>query len=122
MSERMSERISEHASESGREISMQQAQEGMVLAQTLSDASGAVLLAQGAVLTAASLTALRRRNVERCHVVADDDVDPVAQAHAEQERVRRLERLVVLFRATPPDSPGAQLLSLLQRYRQGSGA
>ena len=32
-------------SESGREISMEQAQEGMVLAQALSAASGAVLLA-----------------------------------------------------------------------------
>ena len=109
-------------SESGREISMEQALEGMVLAQALSDASGAVLLAQGATLTAASLTALRRRNVERCYVVMEAAFDPAAQAHAEQERVRRLERLAVLFRATPPDSAGAQLLSLLQRYRQGSGA
>ncbi|WP_146009709.1 hypothetical protein [Janthinobacterium sp. ROICE36] len=109
-------------SESGGEISMEQAQEGMVLAQALSDASGAVLLARGATLTAASLTALRRRNVERCHIVMDAVPDPAAQAHAEQERVRRLERLAVLFRTTPPDSAGAQLLSLLQRYRQGSGA
>ncbi len=114
--------MSESVSESGREISMEQAQEGMVLAQALSDASGAVLLARGATLTAASLTALRRRNVERCHVVAEDEVDPVAQAHAEQERLRRLERLAVLFRATPPDSAGAELLALLQRYRQGGAA
>ncbi len=109
-------------SESGREISMEQAQEGMVLAQALSDASGAVLLAQGATLTAASLTALRRRNVERCYVVMEETPDPAAQAHAEQERLRRLERLAVLFRATPPDSAGAQLLALLQRYRQGDAA
>ena len=109
-------------SESGREISIEQAEEGMVLAQALSDASGAVLLAQGATLTAANLTALRRRNVERCHIVADDEPDPAAQAHAEQERTRRLERLAVLFRATPPDAAGAELLALLQRYRQGSGA
>jgi len=114
--------MSESVSESGREISMEQAQEGMVLAQALSDASGAVLLAQGATLTAASLTALRRRNVERCHVVMEAVLDPAAQAHAEQERVRRLERLAVLFRATPPDSAGAELLALLQRYRQGGGA
>ena len=114
--------MSESVSESGREISMEQAQEGMVLAQALSDASGAVLLARGATLTAASLTALRRRNVERCHVVMDEAPDPAAQARAEQERLRRLERLAVLFRATPPGSAGAQLLALLQRYRQGSSA
>ena len=96
-------------SESGREISMEQAQE-------------AVLLAQGATLTAANLTALRRRNVERCRVVMDEVLDPAAQAHAEQERLRRLERLAVLFRATPPDSAGAELLALLQRYRQGGAA
>ena len=111
--------MSESVNESGREISMEQAQEGMVLAQALSDASGTVLLAQGATLTAANLTALRRRNVESCHVVMDEVVDPVAQAHAEQERVCRLERLAVLFRATPADSAGAELLALLQRYRQG---
>ncbi|MGK5050240.1 hypothetical protein [Janthinobacterium sp. RB2P8] len=114
--------MSESVSESGREISMEQAQEGMVLAHALSDASGTVLLAQGATLTAASLTALRRRNVERCHVVMEAALDPAAQAHAEQERVRRLERLAVLFRTTPPDSAGAELLALLQRYRQGGGA
>ncbi|WP_219114244.1 hypothetical protein [Janthinobacterium sp. UMAB-56] len=109
-------------SESGREISMEEAQEGMVLARVLSDAGGAVLLAQGAILTAANLTALRRRNVERCHIVAEEVTDPAAQAHAEQERLHRLARLAVLFRATPPDSAGAELLALLQRYRQGSGA
>ena len=107
-------------SSSGREISIEQAQEGMVLAQALNDGSGAVLLAQGAILTAANLTALRRRNVERCHVVMEEVIDPAALAHAEQERARRLERLAVLFRATPPGSAGAQLLVLLQRYRQGS--
>jgi hypothetical protein len=114
--------MSASVSESGREISIEQAQEGMVLAQALSDASGAVLLAQGATLTAANLTALRRRNVERCHIVAQDAPDPAAQAHAEQERACRLERLAVLFRATPSDSAGAELLALLQRYRQGSAA
>ncbi|MCM2568823.1 hypothetical protein [Janthinobacterium kumbetense] len=118
----MSISVSASVSESGREISMEQAQEGMVLAQALNDASGAVLLAQGATLTAANLTALRRRNVERCHVVMEAEPDPAAQAHAEQERVRRLERLAVLFRATPPDSAGAELLALLQRYRQGGAA
>ena len=107
---------------SEREISIEQAQEGMVLAQALSDAGGAVLLAQGATLTAASLAALRRRNVARCHVVMDAPLDPAAQAQAEQERAHRLERLAVLFRATPPDSAGAELLALLQRYRQGSSA
>ena len=106
----------------GREIALEQAQEGMLLAQALSDAGGAVLLAQGATLTAANLAALRRRGVERCWIVAREEDDPAAQAHTEQERARRLERLAVLFRATPPDGAGAQLLALLQRYRQGGQA
>lgn len=113
------------ASQAGsRDIALEQAQEGMVLAQALSDAGGAVLLAQGATLTAASLAALRRRGVERCVIVAEyeAEADPAAQENAERERERQLARLQRLFRATPPDGPGAQLLALLQRYRQGGGA
>jgi len=105
-----------------REIALEQAQEGMVLAQALNDAGGAVLLAEGATLTAASLAALRRRGVERCSIVAEEAPDPAARAHAEQELARRLERLAVLFRTTPPEGSGAQLLGLLQRYRQGGQA
>ncbi|MDN2709275.1 MULTISPECIES: hypothetical protein [unclassified Janthinobacterium] len=107
-----------------RDIALEQAQEGMVLALALSDASGAVLLAQGAALTAANLAALRRRGVERCVIVAEDEAepDPAAQENAERERERQLARLQRLFRATPPESPGAQLLALLQRYRQGGSA
>lgn len=107
-----------------REITLELAQEGMLLAQPLSDASGAVLLAQGASLTDANLAALRRRGVERCSVVAEDEaeLDPAAQANAERERERQLARLQRLFRATPPGEPGAQLQALLQRYRQGGGA
>ena len=111
-------------SSGSREIALEQAQEGMLLAQALSDTGGAVLLAQGATLTAANLAALRRRGVERCSVVAEDEAeaDPAALENAERERARQLARLQWLFRATPPDGPGAQLLALLQRYRQGGGA
>ncbi|MGK5079362.1 hypothetical protein [Janthinobacterium sp. HLX7-2] len=107
-------------SAAGRDMPLDLAQEGMVLAQVLMDASGAVLLAQGATLTAANLTALRRRGVESCCIVADEETlpDPAALAHAERERTLRLARLQVLFRATPPDCAGAELQALLQRYRQ----
>lgn len=109
-------------SEGEREVPLQQAQEGAVLSRPLNDASGTVLLAQGAVLTVASLAALRRRGVEHCWIVdlaLDDGAD---QAHAAATRQRQLERLSILFRATPPEAAGAGLLALLQRYRQGGGA
>lgn len=100
-------------------VSLQQAQEGAILSRPLTDAGGTVLLAQGAVLTAASLAALRRRGVEQCWIVATPLYDAAAQAGAEAARQRRLDRLAVLFRATPSDAAGAGLLALLQRYRQG---
>ncbi|MEG2033355.1 MAG: hypothetical protein RR376_22110 [Janthinobacterium sp.] len=108
-------------SAAGRDIALDAAQEGMVLAQALTDAGGAVLLAQGATLTAGNLAALRRRGVEQCRIVADAEdapPDPAAQEQAARARAHRLERLQLLFRATPPDSAGAELLALLQRYRQ----
>ena len=104
-----------------RELSLQQVQEGAILARALSDASGTVLLAQGAVLTAASLAALRRRGVESCWIAAAPVSDAAELAHAAAARQRQLERLAILFRGTPRDAAGAGLLALMQRYRQGDG-
>ncbi|OBV40763.1 hypothetical protein [Janthinobacterium psychrotolerans] len=106
-----------------RAVPLEQAREGAILSRALRDASGTVLLAQGAVLTAASLAALRRRGVKDCWIVAAPPHDGAAeQAQLEAMRQRQLARLAVLFRATPADAPGAGLLALLQRYRQGDGA
>ncbi|WP_300759717.1 hypothetical protein [Janthinobacterium sp.] len=107
-------------SAAGRDLALDLAQEGMVLARALTDAAGAVLLAQGATLTAANLAALRRRGVESCCIIGSEEAaaDPAAQAQAARTRARQLERLQLLFRATSPDSAGAELLALLQRYRQ----
>lgn len=105
-----------------REVPLRQAQEGAILSRALRDASGSVLLAQGAVLTAASLAALHRRGVEDCWIVAAPQPDAADQAQADAVRQRQLERLSILFRATPPDAAGADLLALLRRYRQGDGA
>ncbi|MGK5023828.1 hypothetical protein [Janthinobacterium sp. RB2R34] len=105
-----------------REVALAQVQEGAMLSRAILDASGMVLLAQGAALTAGSLAALRRRGVEACWIVAAPLNDAGDQEHAAAARQHQLARLSIVFRATPPDAPGAGLLALLQRYRQGSGA
>lgn len=105
-----------------REVPLAQATNGAVLARDLADDHGTVLLAQGAVLTPASLAALCRRHIEQCWVVAEAADDAAGQAQADAVRQRQLERLPILFRGTPPDAAGAGLLALLQRYRQGGHA
>lgn len=105
-----------------REVRLEQAGEGAVLARALVDEHGAVLLAQGAVLSSASLAALRRRQVGYCWIVADVPDDAMARAQADAARQQQLVRLPILFRGTPPGAAGAGLLALLQRYRQGEDA
>ena len=105
-----------------REVALAQVQQGAMLSRTLRDASGTVLLAQGAVLTAGSLLALRRRGVDACWIVAPPSNDAGDQQRALAARQHQLARLSIVFRGTPADAPGAGLLALLQRYRQGHGA
>src|SRR3954463_5098451 len=102
------------------EIGLEQAVEGMVLADAPLDAHGGVLLPQDATLTAATLASLRRRGVERCVVWSEADApDPAALARARALQRERLERL---FRHSAGSDGGAALLQRLRAYREGPPA
>ena len=105
-----------------RAVPLEQAPEGAVLARALRDDHGAVLLAQGAVLTSASLAALCKRHIDHCWIVDLSLDDAADRAQADAVRQRQLERLPILFRGTPPGTAGADLQALLLRYRQGEDA
>jgi hypothetical protein len=101
-------------------IPLELASAGMVLAEALLDAHGAMLLPQGSTLSESSLASLRRRAIASCSVVAAAAAaDPEQLARA---RAARLERLNRLFRhAAAPDvqaDAGAALLRLLVTYRE----
>ena len=105
-----------------RAVPLEQAAEGAVLARALRDDHGAVLLAQGAVLTSASLAALRRRGIEHCWIVAAPLDDAADKAQAEPCASASWNACLILFRGTPADAAGADLQALLLRYRQGEDA
>src|ERR1700741_3943269 len=97
-------------------IPIDDAGEGMVLAEALSDAGGRVLLPSGATLSASSLQGLIRRGIEQLVVVGDDD--PADSAAREAERVRKLERLSYLFRSSAGVGATDALIALLTHYRE----
>jgi len=98
-----------------RELDLDQALPGMVLAAPLLDAHGGMLLPPGSALTTATLAALRRRGVERCVVqVEADAVDPAVR---ERERAQQVARLQQLFRHQAGAPGGAALLQLLTDFR-----
>ncbi|MDM5178253.1 hypothetical protein PO883_13730 [Massilia sp. DJPM01] len=99
-------------------IDIDNASEGMVLAQDLRDAGGGVLLPAGATLSASSLASLRRRGIERVQVVAAEA--PLDEAAVRAERERRYARLKHLFRRCLTGSPAnasAVLYERLLAYR-----
>ncbi len=102
------------------EIGLEQAVEGMTLADALLDAHGGVLLPQDATLTTATLASLRRRGIERCVVWSEAEApDPAALARA---RALQLGRLARLFRHSADSDGGAVLLERLSAYREGPPA
>lgn len=98
---------------SGRLIALEQAAAGMVLAEALCDANGALLLPAGATLSAAALAALRRRGVASCSIAAPGEPAPPesVQAQAATQRLQHLFRRSGEADAMPP------LLRLLNDYR-----
>jgi hypothetical protein len=93
------------------------ASEGMILAHSLLDSGGAVLLPEGASLSKASLASLRRRGIERLQV-RTEDAEPDAAAR-QAERERQCQRLQRLFRGSAEVGAGPQLLEHLLAYRKG---
>lgn len=98
-------------------IAIDDATEGMVLSQDLLD-GGAVLLPAGATLSAASLNSLRRRGIERIHVVVE--AAPLDQAAILAERERQCQRLARLFRNSAHSGASARLLERLRNHRMGA--
>lgn len=102
----------------GNMIALDDAVENMVLAHDLLDAGGAVLLPAGAILSASSLSSLRRRGIEQLQVVPTAaPPDPAALA-AELER--RTVRLASLFRHSVSCGATGRLLDQMITYRNGA--
>ena len=103
-----------------------EARAGMVLAETVCDDSGAVLLAAGATLTEVTLNALRRRDIALLGIVANNDdknadgesINSAASAASEAERVRQCARLARLFRHNAALGATGALLERLVHYRR----
>ncbi|MDQ1921036.1 hypothetical protein [Massilia pseudoviolaceinigra] len=94
-------------------IDIDDASEGMVLAQDLRDAGGGVLLPAGATLSASSLASLRRRGIEQVQVVGA--APPVDEAAVRAERERQCARLEHLFRRCLPAAPASANSVLYER-------
>ncbi|MET3131546.1 hypothetical protein AAKU55_001808 [Oxalobacteraceae bacterium GrIS 1.11] len=93
-------------------IAIELALAGMVLADDLKDAGGAVLLPAGATLTDGNLRSLRRRGIQACPIAQpsepEDEVAKALRLERSQQRLRRL------FRSYAESTP---LLRLLISYR-----
>jgi hypothetical protein len=96
-----------------KQVDLDDATAGMVLAADVLDHQGSVLLPQGAPLTEALLRSMHRRGIDSVPIV-DDAVDPALVA---AERARVEARLAQLFRQPGPGRADALLREQLTRYR-----
>jgi len=95
-----------------KEIALDDALPGMILADPILDKSGARLMAPGVALTEKSITALKQRGVPQINVV-----QPATDEVQHQFREHVLERLDVLFQSSQHSEPNRFLLDCLRRYR-----
>jgi hypothetical protein len=96
-----------------KQIALEQAGVGAVLAADVLDGQGSVLVAKGTELTGPVLRALERRGIDRLRV-RDENVPPELLA---AERERASLRLARLFRHPGPGQADALLREVLTRYR-----
>ena len=96
-----------------KQVDLDDASAGMVLAVDVLDHQGSVLLPKGAALSDSLLTSMRRRGIDSVQVV-DDGVSP-EQLAAERERIAA--RLQQLFRKPGPGRADALLREQLAAYR-----
>ncbi len=96
-----------------REIDLDDAAAGMLLAVEVLDHQGGVLLPAGAALTDPLLTSMRRRGIDSVRIV-DDSVSADDLA-AERERIGH--RLAHLFRRPDPGAANTMLLAQLSAHR-----
>lgn len=88
---------------------------GMVLADDVLDPRGGVLLPRATALTDAMLTSFRRRGIDTIRVVNDD----ISEAELIADRERIQQRLAILFRKCAADRIGGMLLQRVTEYRSG---
>lgn len=98
-------------------VNLAEAACGQVLSRPLEDARGQVLMAAGAVLSAAHIESLRRRDVQTMWVLSDAAPDARADQGQAERRARSRQRMERLFRNVEPSSGSIHLLVLLRRYR-----
>lgn len=99
-----------------RQIDIDDANEGMTLAEPILDAHNDVLLPEGTVLTDANLRSLRRRSIDYLFIINGEVSEE--EMRAEQERIRK--RLEHLFRKSRAGGTNAALMSCITEYRIGS--
>jgi hypothetical protein len=96
-----------------KEVDLDDAEAGMILAAEVLDHQGSVLLPAGAPLTEQLLTSMCRRGIERVRIV--DDSVSIADLAAERDRLA--QRIAYLFRRPDPGAVHALLRTELEAYR-----
>lgn len=98
-------------------LTLEEARAGMTLARAVLDPRGQVLVASGAELSDATISALRRRDTTELWVLAPEL--PAADLMAQEAARRRhhKERLAQLFRHATDGAEDCHLRELIVRYR-----
>lgn len=91
---------------------------GMVLADDLRDAWGNILLPQGAKLTEATLTSLRRYSIEALPILSEE----LSADEEAAEMERHQQRLMILFRKNTSDKASLLLQQYVSNFRLGAKA
>ncbi|WLI91364.1 hypothetical protein Q4S45_09665 [Massilia sp. R2A-15] len=99
-----------------KQLDLDDAEAGMVLAAAVLDHQGSVLLPAGAPLTEALLTSMRRRAIDSVSVVDD----AISSEDLARERELVAARLAKLFRLPAANEANALLQAQLTAYRMES--
>lgn len=99
-----------------RQVVLDDAVPGMVLADAIRDAHGGVLLPSGTELTDATLQSLRRCGIDSILVLNDD----IPEAELAAERAQIQQQLDRLFRRHADNEKNALLRQYLAEYRLGA--
>ncbi|WP_034298561.1 hypothetical protein [Herbaspirillum sp. RV1423] len=100
------------ANDSTKEVLLDAALPGMMLAEAVLDKAGARLISPGVELTAKSIEALRQRGVRHVRVER-----PATDEEQSRSLVQALQRLDVLFQTSQDSAPNQLLLDCLRSYR-----
>jgi len=99
------------------QITLDEAEPGMVLAADLLDTQGQVLLPGGATLSENSITSLRKREVDTLSILGDE----VAEADHAEELAEYEERLARVFRKHDEQDMATEILrQFVYNFRFGA--